>query len=560
MTQQIQNTKFVKIHPNSSCLFKANELALLILLLNQEYHKSVGHNTKWSRTTFKQLLKMSNDSFSACVNRLEKIGVLMSTDAKAGCKKECSLDISGYNIALRILEATNNREALSKFCDDKFVKEQKALSNVSEEEINALKETAISTKEQTVPEIGRVLMEPCNKSVGLSENPSYIGMVIGKPYLKSEWSDGFIQELDEAISHLLLIREKYVQKIGKVSEDENITLPEIGKVMDEPFRNQERLECENEPTLPKSGMVSLKPFRKQEGFDGKNSLTLPKTGMVLDEPFRNQEGLSETFPKSGMVQGKTFPISGSNIDNNIIISLKEYFKEDIKKLNKKGYEVSFFTKDKDRGVGEGETKNLQFEVQAQTPSFEEKDSSSPFTPSFKKTEEKDSDASSIPSFKKEEEETVQSEVPQTPSPNQKFIDMLIRDMMEEYPEGDTPKWMELKKTFSELKEDYFSHDEELSRLEIEDLFPYFESRGCRVGIHYSEWKEKTEEEIREEFMSLPVSENYDESLISLSDDEKIEMIKEDFRESFPVDEKVTLDEMRQFVVSTLKEIPLNGWN
>lgn len=553
MTQQIQNTKFVKIHPNSSCLFKANELALLILLLNQEYHKSVGHNTKWSRTTFKQLLKMSNDSFSACVNRLEKIGVLMSTDAKAGCKKECSLDISGYNIALRILEATNNREALSKFCDDKFVKEQKALSNVSEEEINALKETAISTKEQTVPEIGRVLMEPCNKSVGLSENPSYIGMVIGKPYLKSEWSDGFIQELDEAISHLLSIREKYVQKIGKVSEDENITLPEIGKVMDEPFRNQERLECENEPTLPKSGMVSLKPFRKQEGFDGKNSLTLPKTGMVLDEPFRNQEGLSETFPKSGMVQGKTFPISGSNIDNNIIISLKEYFKEDIKKLNKKGYEVSFFTKDKDRGVGEGETKNLQFEVQAQTPSFEEKDSSSPFTPSFKKTEEKDSDASSIPSFKKEEEETVQSEVPQTPSSNQKFIDMLIRDMMEEYPEGDTPKWMELKKTFSELKEDYFSHDEELSKLEIEDLFPYFESRGCRVGIHYSEWKEKTEEEIREEFMSLPVSENYDESLISLSDDEKIEMIKEDFRESFPVDEKVTLDEMRQFVVEYMRD-------
>lgn len=510
MTQQIQNTKFVKIHPNSSCLFKANELALLILLLNQEYHKSVGHNTKWSRTTFKQLLKMSNDSFSACVNRLEKIGVLMSTDAKAGCKKECSLDISGYNIALRILEATNNREALSKFCDDKFVKEQKALSNVSEEEINALKETAISTKEQTVPEIGRVLMEPCNKSVGLSENPSYIGMVIGKPYLKSEWSDGFIQELDEAISHLLSIREKYVQKIGKVSEDENITLPEIGKVMDEPFRNQERLECENEPTLPKSGMV----------------------------------------------QGKTFPISGSNIDNNIIISLKEYFKEDIKKLNKKGYEVSFFTKDKDRGVGEGETKNLQFEVQAQTPSFEEKDSSSPFTPSFKKTEEKDSDASSIPSFKKEEEETVQSEVPQTPSPNQKFIDMLIRDMMEEYPEGDTPKWMELKKTFSELKEDYFSHDEELSKLEIEDLFPYFESRGCRVGIHYSEWKEKTEEEIREEFMSLPVSENYDESLISLSDDEKIEMIKEDFRESFPVDEKVTLDEMRQFVVEYMRDLEL----
>lgn len=544
MMRQIQNTKFVKIHPNSSCLFKANELALLVLLLNQEYHKSVGHDTKWSRATFKQLLKMSNDSFSACVNRLEKIGILMSADAKAGCKKECSLDISGYNIALRILEATNNREALSKFCDDKFVKEQKTLSDVSEEEINALKETAISMKEQTVPEIGTVLMEPCDKSERLSENPSYFGTVINKPYLKSEGSDGFIQELDDAINRLLSIREKYAQGIGMVSEGENITLPEIGKVMNEPFRNQERSERENEPTLPKSGMVSLKPFRKQEG-------------------------LSETFPKSGTVQDKTLPKSGSNIDiyNNIIISLKEYFKEefkelnkeikeDIKKLNKKGYEVSFFTKDKDRGVGEGETKNLQFEVQAQTPSFEKKDSSGPFTPSFEKIEEKDSDALPTPSLNEEKEETPQSGIPQTPSPNQKFIDMLIRDMMEEYPEGDTPKWMEVKKTFSELKEDYFSHDEELSRLEIEDLFPYFESRGCRVGIHYSEWKEKTEEEIREEFMSLPVSENYDESLVSLPDEEKIEMIKEDFRESFPVDEKVTLDEMRQFVVEYMRDLEL----
>ena len=34
------------------------------------------------------------------------------------------------------------------------------------------------------------------------------------------------------------------------------------------------------------------------------------------------------------------------------------------------------------------------------------------------------------------------------------------------------------------------------------------------------------------------------------------MIKEDFRESFPVDEKVTLDEMRQFVVEYMRDLEL----
>lgn len=495
----MNNTRFVKIHPNLGCMLSATEVAFLVLLLDQKFYKDMGYSSTWSRTYFQKSMKIGNEAFVKCVTRLNDMGILSMTDNNAGCKKEYSLNLEAYHIALRILDTTNNRAALSKFCDENFIEKHRTLGEISEEELGELAKNKKFSKQSTLSETDTLLTEPCPNQT------RFMGAL-------SE-SDNPVRDLDVTIRTLLAIRQSYMSESDKLS---------------------------NEPCL------------KQTWYNEEKDVTLSETDMVLP---KNVKTLSESDN------------SIEYIYNNIIISLKEYFKEefkelnkeikeDIKKLNKKGYEVSFFTKEENRGVGEGETKNLQFEVQAQTPSFEEKGSSSSFTPSFEKTEKKDSDAPSIPSFKKEEEETIQSEVPQTPSSNQKFIDMLIRDMMEEYPEGDTPKWMELKKTFSELKEDYFSHDEELSKLEIEDLFPYFESRGCRVGIHYSEWKEKTEEEIREEFMSLPVSENYDESLISLSDDEKIEMIKEDFRESFPVDEKVTLDEMRQFVVEYMRDLEL----
>jgi hypothetical protein len=534
MMETMNNTRFVKIHPNLGCMLSATEVAFLVLLLDQKFYKDMGYSSTWSRTYFQKSMKIGNEAFVKCVTRLSNMGILSMTDNNAGCKKEYSLNLEAYHIALRILDTTNNRAALSKFCDENFIEKHRTLGEISEEELGELAKTKKFSKQSTLSVSDKLLSKPCLNPAYFSETLSEADTLLTEPCPNQtrfmgalSESDNPVRDLDVTISTLLAIRQSY---------------------------------------MPESDKLSNEPCLKPTWYNEEKDVTLSETDILLSKACLKPT----SFCENKIQTPQTLSESDNSIEyiyNNIIISLKEYFKEefkelnkeikeDIKKLNKKGYEVSFFTKDKDRGVGEGETKNLQFEVQAQTSSFEEKDSSSPFTPSFEKIEEKDSDAPSIPSFKKEEEETLQSGIPQTPSPNQKFIDMLIRDMMEEYPEGDTPKWMEVKKTFSELKEDYFSHDEELSRLEIEDLFPYFESRGCRVGIHYSEWKEKTEEEIREEFMSLPVSENYDESLISLSDDEKIEMIKEDFRESFPVDEKVTLDEMRQFVVEYMRDLEL----
>lgn len=581
----MNNTRFIKIHPNLGCMLSATEVAFLVLLLDQEYYKNVGYDSAWSRAYFQKHTGVSNATFAKCVERMEAIGLIYSHHEKAGERKEYGLNIDSYNRMLELLDSTNNRKALTSFCAS-FFSDSNSIMSISEEQIETLKATRkrkTMFKNDMVQDVTIVKNDMVNADdTTLSENAMVLGnpvkndMVIAKTIAENDMgmskNDMVLSENTETIAKNDMVTPQTHIKNDMVQEIYDKTI----SIFDMVSKINEKLDKNNAQTLSENDMVALKSVLacvKNDTLLLNNVRTMSESDMVLDSNVNKcANRVKNDMVMPGTPIKNDIPLSKSDssieyIYNNIIISLKEYFKEefkelnkeikeDIKKLNKKGYEVSFFTKEENRGVGERETKKAGFEVQAQTPSFEEKDSSSPFTPSFEKIEEKDSDAPSIPSFKKEKEETLQSGIPQTPSPNQKFIDMLIRDMMEEYPEGDTPKWMEVKKTFSELKEDYFSHDEELSRLEIEDLFPYFESRGCRVGIHYSEWKEKTEEEIREEFMSLPVSENYDESLISLSDDEKIEMIKEDFRESFPVDEKVTLDEMRQFVVEYMRDLEL----
>ena len=94
-------------------------------------------------------------------------------------------------------------------------------------------------------------------------------------------------------------------------------------------------------------------------------------------------------------------------------------------------------------------------------------------------------------------------------------------MKEEFPDGDRAKRTEVLSFFNELKEDYLSHDPELSQLSLEEIFPHFKSAGVRIYTYYSEHIEKSDEELRLEFMSLPVSEDFDESLLGLSDHDRL---------------------------------------
>lgn len=351
-------------------------------------------------------MKIGNEAFVKCVTRLNNMGILSMTDNNAGCKKEYSLNLEAYHIALRILDTTNNRAALSKFCDENFIEKHRTLGEISEEELGELAKTKKFSKQSTLSVSDKLLSKPCLNPTYFSETLSEADTLLTEPCPNQtrfmgalSESDNPVRDLDVTISTLLAIRQSYMSESDKLSnepclkptwynEEKDVTLSESDILLSKPCLNPTSF-CENKVQTPQ---------------------TLSESDMVLP---KNIKTLSESDN------------SIEYIYNNIIISLKEYFKEefkelnkeikeDIKKLNKKGYEVSFFTKDKDRGVGEGETKNLQFEVQAQTPSFEKKDSSSPFTPSFEKTEKRIRTFLQPPASKKRKKKRFNPRFPKLP--------------------------------------------------------------------------------------------------------------------------------------------------
>lgn len=290
----MNNTRFVKIHPNLGCMLSATEVAFLVLLLDQKFYKDMGYSSTWSRTYFQKSMKIGNEAFVKCVTRLNDMGILSMTDNNAGCKKEYSLNLEAYHIALRILDTTNNRAALSKFCDENFIEKHRTLGEISEEELGELAKNKKFSKQSTLSETDTLLTEPCPNQT------RFMGAL-------SE-SDNPVRDLDVTIRTLLAIRQSYMSESDKLS---------------------------NEPCL------------KQTWYNEEKDVTLSETDILLSKPClkptsfcENKVQTPQTLSESDMVlpkNVKTLSESDNSIEyiyNNIIISLKEYFKEEFKELNK----------------------------------------------------------------------------------------------------------------------------------------------------------------------------------------------------------------------------------
>ena len=140
MMRVMNNTRFVKIHPNLGCMLSATEVAFLVLLLDQEYYRNVGCDSAWSRAYFQKHTGVSNATFVKCAERMKAIGLVSSHHEKAGEKKKYSLNIDAYNRMLELLDSTNNREALTSFCTS-FFSGSNSIMSISKEQIETLKTT-----------------------------------------------------------------------------------------------------------------------------------------------------------------------------------------------------------------------------------------------------------------------------------------------------------------------------------------------------------------------------------------------------------------------------------
>lgn len=500
--QEPKNTRFVKIHPNSSCLFNGTEISFMILLLDQEFLRDIGYNSTWSRSYFQKHTGVSNATFTKCADKLEGIGILLSSQNRTGEKKKYRLNHEAYEKTMLLLDTTNNREVLRNFCESHFSKAN-SIFDVTEDQLLQLRRTR---KQETTIKNDMVNIQTIVENDMVSET-------IGKD-TKTMSEMIMVPETMYKNDMVFNNNAPTIAENDMVSEIYNKTM----LVFDMVSEMKQNLGNPYIQTIAENDMVLLKDMLtmfKNDTLLLKDVRTMSKTDMVLDKesktivkndmvPETNSVELKTTI-KNDMVLLKTPKTmsendnSIDNIYNNININSKNNIIEDIEN-NKNASERSIFYKG-----------------------------------------EKDLDSEKVAS---------------PSSQNQKFIDALIRDMQEEFPEGDKPKRTEVQDFFSELKEDYLSHDPELSQLTIEDIFPHFQSSGIRFCTYYSEHIEKTEEEIKQEFMSLPVSEDFDESLLGLSDQEKVEIIKEDFRQSFPEDEQVELEDMTHYVVGYMRDLEL----
>lgn len=519
--QESKNTRFVKIHPNSSCLFSGAEISFLILLLDQEFLRDMGYNSTWSRSYFQKHTGVSNVTFTKCADKLEGIGILFSSQNRTGEKKKYRLNYEAYEKTMLLLDTTNNREVLRDFCERHFSKAN-SIFDVTEDQLLQLRRTK---KQETTIKNDMVNTQTIEENDMVSKTIEKDTKTISEMIMVPEtiYKNDMVfnnNAITIAKNDTVLAEDnKTTIKNNMVSEIYNKTM----LVFDMVSEMKEKIVKSNIQTIAENDMVLLKDMLtmfKNDTLLLKDVQTMSKTDMVLDQEC-------ETIAKNDTVLDANYVELKTTIKNDMV--LDKMAKTTIKNDNSIDNINIYNNINSKNNIKEDKEYILDNYKNASERSI------------FHKGE------------KRSEEEKL---VPSPSSSNQKFIDSLIQDMKEEFPDGDRAKRTEVLSFFSELKEDYLSHDPELSQLSLEEIFPHFKSAGVRIYTYYSEHIEKSDEELRLEFMSLPVSEDFDESLLGLSDQEKVEMIKSDFREAFPEDEMVELDAMTDYVVGYMRDLEL----
>ena len=273
----MNNTRFVKIHPNLGCMLSATEVAFLVLLLDQEYYRNVGCDSAWSRAYFQKHTGVSNATFVKCAERMKAIGLVSSHHEKAGEKKKYSLNIDAYNRMLELLDSTNNREALTSFCVS-FFSGSNSIMSISKEQIETLKTTR---KRKTMFKNDMVRVET------IAENDRGMSK-----------SDMVLGENAETIAKNDMVREIYSKTLS---------------IFDMVSKINEKLDENSTPTLSENDMVTLKnalTHIKNDTLLLNNVRTMSESDMVL-EPNVNK---CANLVKNDMV------VSGNHVKNDIPLS------------------------------------------------------------------------------------------------------------------------------------------------------------------------------------------------------------------------------------------------
>lgn len=126
--------RFIKIHPNISSVMSSDEIAIFILLMEQDFYIKSGSSMGWSRDFIMKSTGLKRYRFKEAVDLLEAKNIIrVYTPAGSGMKNSYLLNNKEIDCLMRVLDKTNNKEFLKEFMS-KIYSSGRLASNISDSE------------------------------------------------------------------------------------------------------------------------------------------------------------------------------------------------------------------------------------------------------------------------------------------------------------------------------------------------------------------------------------------------------------------------------------------
>lgn len=107
-------------------------------MLEIAFLKSQGYDTDWAKATYIKRMGLKETSFDKCVQKMTQMKLLHKWNNSQKNKVYYSWNWTVYEKLIRILSSTNNIDALIKFADTYFKKNNRTIESITEDEIRSL--------------------------------------------------------------------------------------------------------------------------------------------------------------------------------------------------------------------------------------------------------------------------------------------------------------------------------------------------------------------------------------------------------------------------------------
>lgn len=182
---------FVKCYNKLSCLFNPYETRFIQHMVEIEFIKSCGYDTNWSKITCMKRMGLKENTFDKCVRRFVRMKLLYKTFNDSKNKVYYSWNMGLYFKLVRILSITNDVDKLRDFCQVNFIKKNRMIDEISEDEIEIL----VTPEDKGLYFLGSKLD---NRFWGVKNDSKYSGKISAMELLESN-----SKKLDFIISKLV---------------------------------------------------------------------------------------------------------------------------------------------------------------------------------------------------------------------------------------------------------------------------------------------------------------------------------------------------------------------